>query len=97
MVIPEAEDDLTAALQWYDARSDMAGAHLLLRVNDAVAQIIDRPLTFPLVFGDVRRALVHRFPFAVYFTLDGPSVVVLAIFHGARQWRERLRKRLKHH
>ena len=40
------------------------------------------PLRFPVVHGEVRRALLRRYPFAVFFRIRPASshVVVLAVF-----------------
>ena len=49
---------------------------------------------FPTVSGDVRRALLHTFPYAVYFRPSDETVVVLAVLHLRRNpkvWRGRTR------
>jgi hypothetical protein len=40
------------------------------------------PLRFPVVHGTVHRALLRRYPFAVFFRIrpDTPHIVVLAVF-----------------
>lgn len=35
------------------------------------------PLAFPQVHGETRRAVLNRFPYAMYFRIDGDQVVVL--------------------
>jgi hypothetical protein len=50
------------------------------------------PVLFATVHRDVRRALLWRFPFAVFFTSDADSVLVLAVLHVRRDpdvWRSR--------
>ena len=42
---------------------------------------------------DYRRALVRRFPYAVFYGYDGDAVTVQAVLHTARdpaKWRQRL-------
>ena len=49
------------------------------------------PAAFPCVHGAVRRLVVRRFPYAVYFREVGDEIVVLAI-HGRQdpnRWQER--------
>ena len=49
------------------------------------------PAAFPFVHGAVRRLVVRRFPYAVYFREVGDEIVVLAI-HGRQdpnRWQER--------
>jgi len=58
--------------------------------GDAIGQ---HPLAFPKVHGDVRRALLKRFPYCLFYVVDEDAVVVLGCFHGHRNpatWEARL-------
>ena len=94
IVRPLAEADLNDAARWYEAeRSGLAG-RFLSDVDRTFIRIAERPLQFPLVAGDVRRALLHTFPYAVYFRSSDGTVVVLAVLHLRRNpkvWRGRAR------
>jgi plasmid stabilization system protein ParE len=60
-------------------------------VDVLVARIADNPLAFPRVHHETRRAVLSRFPYAVYFRAADEAVVVLAI-HGRQhpsRWRRR--------
>ena len=37
----------------------------------------DNPVAFPRVHGETRRAVLSRFPYAIYFRVDAEDVVVL--------------------
>ena len=94
IVRPLAEADLEDAARWYeDERAGLAQRFL----NDAdrtFTRIRERPLQFPSVSADVRRALLHTFPYAAYFRVSDEAVVVLAVFHLRRNpkiWRARVR------
>jgi plasmid stabilization system protein ParE len=46
----------------------------------------------PAVHRHVRRALIHRFPYALYFTLAADRIEVVAVLHTRRDpttWRRR--------
>jgi plasmid stabilization system protein ParE len=61
-------------------------------VARALSAIDDRPLAYAVVHKDVRRALLRRFPYAVFFVVEPGRVVVLAVLHQARdpeRWRMR--------
>jgi plasmid stabilization system protein ParE len=81
---PEAEADLLEAFHWYEQRRFGLGQSLLLSVEAALTSIQEHPLLFPAVHRNVRRALIRRFPFGVYYLVEGENVVVLAIFHASR-------------
>jgi toxin ParE1/3/4 len=50
------------------------------------------PRQFPLVFNNVRRALLRRFPYSLFFIVEGETLLVIACFHASRdplQWQKR--------
>ena len=89
---PEAEVELAEAYSWYEQRVPGLGDQFILSV-DAVFQAVGRsPNQYPQVFKTVRRALLHRFPYAVFFVESESRITVLAIFHAKRdpkRWQNR--------
>ena len=58
-----------------------------------VSSIEERPLMYPAIAGEVRRALMTRFSYAIYFTTDEETIMVYAILHQARhedRWKRRV-------
>jgi toxin ParE1/3/4 len=65
---------------------------LVFRPEAEAELLLHNPLAYPRVRGDTRRALVRRFPYAVYFRPTADETVVLAVMHGRRnprRWRSR--------
>ena len=94
IVRPLAEVDLEDAATWYEAERAGLAARFLSDVDRTFTRIADRPLQFPLIADEVRRALLHTFPYAVYFRSSNEAVVVMAVLHLRRNpkvWRGRTR------
>lgn len=94
IVRPLAEADLEDAARWYHDERAGLGGRFLSDVDRTFARIRERPLQFPAISGDVRRALLHTFLYAVYFSASEEMVTVLAVLHLRRNpkvWRGRLR------
>ena len=92
IVRPLAEADLEDAARWYDDERAGLADRFLSDVDRTFARIRERPLQFPTVSGEVRRALLHTFPYAAYFRASEEIVVVLAVLHLRRipkVWRRR--------
>jgi len=93
IVRPEAELELSAAFNWYEDCTSGLGSDFLLCV-DAVFDAIQRtPQQYPRVHSVVRRALIRRFPYEVFFLEDDERIVVLSVFHAKRnpkRWKERI-------
>ena len=89
---PLAIRDIEAAVEWYDEQSPSLGDEFLGRVDEILARLAEQPLLYPRVEGDVRRALLHQFPYAVYYVESPRPLMVVAVVHTSRRpdyWRER--------
>lgn len=89
---PEAEEELNAAIGYYEDCEAGLGYDLSLEVYTAIQNIITHPTAWPVIEDDVRRCLVNRFPFGVLYSLETTGVFVLAVMHNRRQpdyWRNR--------
>lgn len=80
-VRPEAEVDAFEAASWYERERVGLGSAFLARLERVFTRIESGPLQFPLVMADVRRALVGRFPFGVFFFVDDHAAIVIAVMH----------------
>ena len=76
--------DLAGAYGWYEDQRAGLGEEFLAAVDTTFDAIERIPDMFRRVHGDVRRANVSRFPYAVFFRIDSKSVVVLTVLHTAR-------------
>jgi plasmid stabilization system protein ParE len=81
---PEAQADLREARSWYEERRKGLGRDFLGATREVLATIERFPLHFPRVRGEVRRAPLHRFPYALYYLPEAEKTVVLACFHARR-------------
>lgn len=95
VIEPEAEADLHEAFAWYQDQRRGLGDEFLLAVEAAFAAIRRQPEAFRTMRGEVRRVIVRRFPYGVFFVIEPTSINVLAVLHAKRNpgtWKRR-RKR----
>lgn len=91
-VTPEAQADLTEGRDWYDTISPGLGADFLEEVEAALRSAADWPNAAPVVAGTMRRSLVARFPYGVYYAVEGEDLVLLGCVHVRRHprvWKSR--------
>jgi plasmid stabilization system protein ParE len=84
VVRPRAEREAAAAFEWYEGQSAGLGTEFLRAVDAALAAIQRNPAAYPAVRGPVRRHLLRRFPYGVFFVEYPSEIVVLAIVHARR-------------
>jgi len=63
---PQADRELLSARRWYEEQRPGLGVEFARAIDEVVERISFRPLAFPSVHGETRRAVLRRFPYAVY-------------------------------
>ncbi len=89
---PLAQDDIDKVLSWYGEERLALALEFAESLDAAIARISDTPMQFPVVHKEVRRALLGRFPYGVFFTVVADTVHVLAVVHLRRHpdsWKQR--------
>lgn len=81
---PRVGIDLAAAFDWYEEKRLGLGEEFLSAIQSTLRAIELRPEMFASVHSDVRRAVLSRFPFAVFYVLEAHRVVVLRVLHTMR-------------
>jgi plasmid stabilization system protein ParE len=79
-----AQAEFDDAATWYERQSPGLGADFVSEVQKVLDTISNQPQRYPLASGDVREAPVSRFPYCVYYRVKPDRIVVIAVFHTAR-------------
>ena len=89
-----AEQEFNDAADWYFIEDAMVSDKFVIAIETTLAKINRNPDAYPVVFGnEIRRAVVNKFPFSIYFMVDDEFVSILSIFHNSRNpliWRGRV-------
>src|SRR5437660_11268316 len=81
---PIARRELEEAAAWYDARRRGLGAEFKLVVQGLIAEISEQPTRFRRIRGELRRAVLRRFPYMVVYLAERERLIVFAVFHTSR-------------
>lgn len=87
-----AKEEFEEAAAWYEDRRRGLGDEFIAEVGEAIDRAASHPERHPLVFADLRRAVLRRFPYSIYFRQRDQALVILAVFHGRRSplsWKRR--------
>jgi hypothetical protein len=63
----QSDLDIQAAALWYEDQQPGLGMRFLSELDVVFQRIESNPKQFPQLEREVRRALLHRFPYGVYF------------------------------
>ncbi len=83
-----AELDVAEAQLWYETQRSGLGAAFYSEVSQVIERLAENPLIYQVAYRDIRRALVPRFPYLIWYRVLGELVTVLACSHGRRDPRK---------
>lgn len=92
IVTRDARADIADAVAWYRERSPESADRLRTELESVYASLVEYPEMYPIVYRRFRRALLRKFPFAVFFVIEPDSVLIVAVTHQARDenaWKRR--------
>lgn len=89
---PEALAEYKDAARYYVGCQEGLELRFMDCVEAAIRRLCSNPDHFRRFEGDVRRCLVHIFPYAVLFAVEDDRVLVIAVMHCSREpgyWKHR--------
>ncbi len=84
VLIKEAQVEFDEAFDWYESKRAGLGIDFVARVEAVFDRISINPQMHGTVFKDIRKAVVRRFPYCVFYRPETAQIVVLAVFHSKR-------------
>jgi len=63
----KAESDIDAALALYESQEPSVGVRFLREIDSAIDLITNQPELFAPVHRDIRRAILNKFPFGIFY------------------------------
>jgi plasmid stabilization system protein ParE len=81
---PIARLELDESVSWYENKQVGLGGQFRIEIEKHLEKIADQPHRFRKIRGQVRRIVLQRFPYSIYFLPEVDRIIVLAVFHGRR-------------
>lgn len=78
---PEAEEELEAAVLWYEERLPGLGDDFLDEFERTLHRIVAEPARWRQIRGDNRKLNFHRFPYAIVYRLHADDLYITAVMH----------------
>lgn len=79
-----AKRHVAEAFRWYEQQSPGLGADFLEALEAVLDRVTDTPLLYAPLYREVRRALLPRFPYSLFYLTQSERVIVIAVLHTSR-------------
>lgn len=87
-----ARADIAEAFRWYEERSRGLGSEFLRGISLGFRAIERAPAQFPIAVDDMRKVVLRRFPYTIYFVILQRHISVVGVMHAKRhpkRWQSR--------
>ncbi len=84
IVRPEAALEVQEAFDWYQEKTEGLGLEFLRAADACLAGVQRNPLASPMMYQEIRRALLRKFPYILFYIVKEEQIIVLACFHARR-------------
>lgn len=77
---------------YYESQQQGLGLQFFQAVEDVLQRMASNPRQWPEVYKKVREAPVPNWPFSIYYRVQRKQIVVISVFHHARNpdvWKSR--------
>jgi toxin ParE1/3/4 len=91
---PEALEEYLGAVTYYAVITPQLAESFINAVESGIDEILTYPGAWQIVEEDVRRYLIKRFPFGIYYCIEADLIVIYAVMHMSRDpeyWKGRLK------
>ncbi len=92
LLLAEARQDVLDIVHGYERERKGLGKVFREALRQSIQHVRQAPLASPVVYENLRRALVDRFPYAVFYRVDPGAIIIIGVFHGRRDpktWQQR--------
>jgi hypothetical protein len=89
-----AEIDILIGKEWYNSQKNLLGDEFISALENKIKVIQSNPYQFSIIKKDIRKALITRFPFGIYYFVEGEIINIFAVIHFSRNpkiWKQRLK------
>ncbi len=97
IINPFAEQELKDATEWYNLQQENLGGDFLQEIDKTITRITENPFQFPKERKQIRKAIVKRFPYLLFFYVDDLIINVFAVFNTSRNpmiWKSRFKDKV---
>lgn len=87
-----AEADIRETFRWYREQGQGLEYEFRGSLDACLARVRRGPKEYARVHHEIRRALLKRFPYAVFFVVDESEIAIIGVVHGRRDptvWQRR--------
>ena len=83
--LPIAKLELDDAIEYYELQLEGLGKRYKEEVRSSLKRISIFPIAWTLIRPNIRKCVMHKFPYNILYSIDKNTILIIAIAHHHRQ------------
>ena len=79
-----ANNEFIEASTWYEEKRTGLGIEFIAEIEHCITLIAEYPTRYAIVYQEIRRIVINKFPYSIYFRVEAEQIIILAVFHSRR-------------
>ncbi|UNU73918.1 type II toxin-antitoxin system RelE/ParE family toxin [Moraxella nasovis] len=84
LIRSEAQNDIAQIAHWYKSQANNLDKRFLTALEHTLEKLSYMADSHAIIYQNTRKILLHKFPYAVHYQIDGFDVIVFAVLHGSQ-------------
>ena len=80
-----AKQELDDAMRFYEMEFEGLGKSFRAEIKKAALRISEYPNAWSLEKGDIRKCLLHKFPYKLLYSIESDHIFIIAVVHQHRK------------
>lgn len=80
-----AEIEIIDAFIWYEEQQEDLGFEFLQLLDETFRFVKRNPGSYQIIYQNIRRALLRKFPYALFYIIENHQIIILGCFHQKRR------------
>ena len=80
-----AQNEIYESVAYYNLQKETLGDEFKSDVKSRIDSIYYSPNLYPNITKTIKRCLLHRFPFSIFYSLKNDSILILSVAHQHRK------------
>lgn len=77
--------EIEEAKEYYNLQQNNLGDTFKSDLKDSIENIKNFPNLYPNITDDMKRCILHRFPYSLFYTLKEDVILILSVAHQHRK------------
>jgi plasmid stabilization system protein ParE len=77
----KAWSEILDAKEYYTLQQENLGERFYYDIKNAIDNIKSLPNLYPNITDNIKRTLLHRFPYSIFYTIKDGVILILSVAH----------------